>query len=219
MSIERAASAAKTPTLQRERFAAVNTSATKSISNGVTAVTRRDEGNTEMASDDAMRASDRDRELTAGILRDAYVAGRIDLQEFHDRANGSYSARTWGELRDLTADLPTGQALSHAESGADPRTGVHWPGNAPRRPFAFIWVMAVIWLSIAGAAHAAAAIPLVLLSLFVLRAARWTMPPEPPLPCRAHPGGEYAVQTQPLRATPDLGRVPDDQVSSGAPGR
>lgn len=172
-----------------------------------------------MTSDDAMRASDRDRELAAGVLRDAYVAGRLDLEEFHDRTDGAYSARTWGELRDLTADLPPGRALPPAAPGADPRTGVPRLGHAPRRPFAFIWVMALIWLAIAGAAHAAAAIPLVLLSLFVLRAARWTMPPEPPLPCRAHPSGEYAVQTQPLRATPSLGRAPDDQVSSGAPGR
>jgi hypothetical protein len=155
-----------------------------------------DERKTEMTSDDAMRASDRDRELAAGLLRDAYVAGRIDLDEFHDRTDGAYSARTWGELRDLTADLPTGQALAHAAPGTDPRTGVARFGGAPRRPFAFIWVMALIWLAIAGAAHAAAAIPLVLLSLFVLRAARWTMPPEPPLPCRAHPSGEHAVQTQ-----------------------
>jgi hypothetical protein len=172
-----------------------------------------------MTSDDAMRASDRDRELAAGVLRDAYVAGRIDLEEFHDRTDGAYSARTWGELRDLTADLPTGQALSHAASGADPRTGVARLGNAPRRPFAFIWVMAVIWLAIAGAAHAAAAIPLVLLSLFVLRAARWTMPPEPPLPCPAHPGGEHAIQAQPLRAIPDPDVRLMPRVSSGAPGR
>jgi Domain of unknown function (DUF1707) len=172
-----------------------------------------------MTSDDAMRASDRDRELAAGVLRDAYVAGRIDLEEFHDRTDGAYSARTWGELRDLTADLPTGQALSHAASGADPRTGVARLGNAPRRPFAFIWVMAVIWLAIAGAAHAAAAIPLVLLSLLVLRAARWTMPPESPLPCPAHPGGEHAIQAQPLRAIPDPDVRLMPRVSSGAPGR
>jgi hypothetical protein len=158
-------------------------------------------GKMEMTSDNAMRASDRDRELAAEVLRDAYVAGRIDLEEFHDRTDGAYSARTWGELRDLTADLPSREVLSHAACGADSRAGVARLGYAPRRPFAFIWVMAVIWLAIAGAAHAAAAIPLVLLSLFVLRAARWTMPPEPALPCQAHPSSEGAVQTQPVGAT------------------
>jgi len=169
----------------------------------------------EMTSDDAMRASNRDRELAAEVLRDAYVAGRIDLGEFHDRTDGAYSARTWRELRDLTVDLPTGQALSHAASDADSHTEAARLGLPPRRPFAFIWVMAVIWLAIAVAAHAAAAVPLVLLSLFVLRATRWTMPPEQPLPCRAHPSGERSAQTEPLWATEALGRVPEDQVVGG----
>jgi hypothetical protein len=172
----------------------------------------RDEGKTKMASDDAIRASDHDRELTAEVLRDAFAVGRIDLKEFHDRAAGAYSAKTWGELRDLTADLPTGQALSHAAADAGPRTGVDRLVHAPRRPFAAIWVMAAIWLAIAGAAHVAAAIPLVLLSLFVLRAARWTVPPDQPHPWEANPGGDRAIQTQPRCATQVIGRIPDDRV-------
>jgi hypothetical protein len=134
-----------------------------------------------MTSDQAIRASDRDRERAAAVLRDAYAVGCLDLEEFHDRADAAYSARTWGELRDLTADLPAWQISGRGEHDADPRTAPARPGQAPQRPFAFIWVMAVIWLAIAAAAHtAAAAIPLVLLSLFVLRAARWTVPPEQP---------------------------------------
>ena len=134
-----------------------------------------------MTSDQAMRASDRDRERAAEVLRDAYAVGCLDLEEFRDRAGAAYSAKTWGQLRDLTADLPAGQILGQAEHDAGPHTAPAQPGHAPQRPFAFIWVMAVIWLAIAAAAHsAAAAIPLVLLSLFVLRAARWTVPPEQP---------------------------------------
>ena len=134
-----------------------------------------------MTSDQAMRASDRDRERAAEVLCDAYAVGCLDLEEFHDRAGAAYSAKTWGELRDLTADLPAGQTPGPPEHDAGSRTATARPGHAPQRPFAFIWVMAVIWLAIAAAAHAAAAaIPLVLLSLFVLRAARWTVPPEPP---------------------------------------
>jgi len=163
-----------------------------------------------MTGDDAMRASDRDRELAAEVLRDAYVAGRIDLGEFHDRTDGAYSARTWRELRDLTADLPTGQVL--VASSPDSHTGTARLGPAPQRPFAFIWVMAVIWLAIAVAAHVVAAIPLVLLSLFALRAARWTMPLDQSHPWGAHQSGERTVQTQPLWATQDLGRVCGDQV-------
>jgi len=164
-----------------------------------------------MTGDDAMRASDRDRELAAEVLRDAYVAGRIDLGEFHDRTDGAYSARTWRELRDLTADLPTGQVL--VTSGADSHTMAARLAPAPQRPFAFIWVMAVIWLAIAVAAHVIAAIPLVLLSLFVLRAARWTMPLDQPHLRGAHPSGERTVQTQPLWATEALRRMPEDAAA------
>jgi hypothetical protein len=151
-----------------------------------------------MTSDQAMRASDRDRERAAEVLRDAYAAGRLDLEEFHDRAGAAYAAKTWGDLRDLTADLPTWQILGRGEHDAGSRTAPARLEQAPQRPFAFIWVMAVIWLAIAAAAHAgAAAIPLVLLSLFVLRATRWTVPPEPPPTMRAQlaqPGSLCADQ-------------------------
>jgi Domain of unknown function (DUF1707) len=143
---------------------------------GVTRRVRR--GKAEMTSDEKMRASDGDREHAAEMLRNAYAAGRIDLAELHDRADAAYSATTWGELRALTADLPAGQVRSRAASGAASPTGAARPGHGPRRPRAAIWVTAVIWLAIAAAAHTAAAIPLVLLSLFLLRAAsaRWADP-------------------------------------------
>jgi hypothetical protein len=124
-----------------------------------------------MTSDEKMRASDGDREHAAEMLRNAYAAGRIDLEELHDRAGAAYSATTWGELRDLTADLPAGQVRCCAASGAESPAGAAAPRHAPRRPRAAIWGTAVIWLTIAAAAHTAAAIPLVLLAVFLLRAA------------------------------------------------
>ena len=59
-----------------------------------------------MAADRAMRASDQDRESAAELLREAYVAGRLSREELDERAAAVYLATTWGELRDLTADLP-----------------------------------------------------------------------------------------------------------------
>ena len=59
-----------------------------------------------MATDRAMRASDQDRESAAELLREAYVAGRLSREELDERAAAVYLATTWGELRDLTADLP-----------------------------------------------------------------------------------------------------------------
>ena len=104
-----------------------------------------------MTSDQAMRASDHDRERAAEVLRDAYAVGRLDLEEFHDRAGAAYSAKTWGELRHLTADLPAWRLPGQGEHDADSSTAPERPGTTPQRPFAFIWVMPVIWLAIAAA--------------------------------------------------------------------
>lgn len=59
-----------------------------------------------MPTDRLMRASDKDREGIAAELRDAYATGLLSVQEFFDRIEASFAARTQGELRDLTADLP-----------------------------------------------------------------------------------------------------------------
>jgi hypothetical protein len=54
----------------------------------------------------ALRASDADREQLAGELRDHAVAGRIDTAELEQRLQGTYAARTLGELDELRRDLP-----------------------------------------------------------------------------------------------------------------
>jgi ferric-dicitrate binding protein FerR (iron transport regulator) len=63
-----------------------------------------------MAADRAMRASDQDRESAAELLRQAYIEGRLSREELDERAAAVYSATTWGDLRDLTADLPPAPA-------------------------------------------------------------------------------------------------------------
>jgi len=59
-----------------------------------------------MATDDLIRASDVDREAVVSTLREAYTAGRLNLDEFDERTSAAYTAKTWGDLRELTADLP-----------------------------------------------------------------------------------------------------------------
>jgi uncharacterized protein DUF1707 len=61
-----------------------------------------------------MRASDMDREAVVAALRDAYIAGRLTLDEFDERTSAAYAGKTWGELRVLAADLP-----EMPEMGAD----------------------------------------------------------------------------------------------------
>jgi Domain of unknown function (DUF1707)/Cell wall-active antibiotics response 4TMS YvqF len=54
----------------------------------------------------ATRASDGDREAVAARLNEAVGDGRLTLQEFSQRLDRAYAARTHGELAPLTADLP-----------------------------------------------------------------------------------------------------------------
>lgn len=53
-----------------------------------------------------LRASDADRERVAEILRDALAEGRLDMEEFEERLEATYRARTYGELTPITRDLP-----------------------------------------------------------------------------------------------------------------
>lgn len=62
-----------------------------------------------MSTERWMRASDRDRDMAAQTLSEAYAVGRLSSAEFHERCAAAHSARTWGELLDLTAHLPASQ--------------------------------------------------------------------------------------------------------------
>ncbi len=53
-----------------------------------------------------LRASDADRDRTAALLSEHHAAGRITAEEFDERVNKVFPAKTLGELEDLLADLP-----------------------------------------------------------------------------------------------------------------
>jgi hypothetical protein len=53
-----------------------------------------------------IRASDGDREAVAARLNEAVGDGRLTLQEFGERLDRAYAARTRGALAPLTADMP-----------------------------------------------------------------------------------------------------------------
>jgi Domain of unknown function (DUF1707)/Cell wall-active antibiotics response 4TMS YvqF len=53
-----------------------------------------------------MRASDADRDRVVDILRDALAEGRLSTEEFQERLDTLYAAKTMGELVPLTRDLP-----------------------------------------------------------------------------------------------------------------
>jgi DUF1707 SHOCT-like domain/Domain of unknown function (DUF4190) len=55
-----------------------------------------------------MRASSADRERAVDVLKAGFAEGRLTQDEYNDRMGRAYSARTYGDLAALTADLPAG---------------------------------------------------------------------------------------------------------------
>ena len=60
--------------------------------------------------DRGLRASDADRERIVEQLRQHTADGRLTMDEFEQRMAAAYAAKTYGELAELTRDLPVDQA-------------------------------------------------------------------------------------------------------------
>jgi len=56
--------------------------------------------------DDRIRASDADRDRVAARLRDHFAEGRLTQEELDERISAALSAKTFGDLRHVMADLP-----------------------------------------------------------------------------------------------------------------
>jgi hypothetical protein len=81
----------------------------------------------------AMRASDADRDAVLADLSEHFQAGRLTAGELDERTGQALAARTWGELRELLADLPaTLPATPPATSGRPPTPA----GRVARPPIA-----------------------------------------------------------------------------------
>ena len=59
-----------------------------------------------MPYDPQMRASDSDRDRVASMLREHHAAGRLTADEFQERLDATFAAKTLGDLDKLMADLP-----------------------------------------------------------------------------------------------------------------
>jgi len=64
----------------------------------------------------ALRASDADRNVVHGLLTEAFADGRLDREEYDERATATLQARTLGELPPLVADLVPDRPLLPARS-------------------------------------------------------------------------------------------------------
>ena len=74
-----------------------------------------------MATQPSLRIGDQERDAVAAELREHYAHGRLTLEEFNQRLDAAFAAKTQADLSRLTADLP------HVRSGGAPlpssRTG------------------------------------------------------------------------------------------------
>lgn len=60
-----------------------------------------------MAYDPNIRASDADRDRAAALLREHHAAGRLTPEEFSERLDRAFTAKTVGEIDGLLRDLPS----------------------------------------------------------------------------------------------------------------
>jgi hypothetical protein len=73
-----------------------------------------------------MRASDADRDSVVADLGEHFQAGRLTADELDERTGQALTARTYGELTGLLADLPAARPASPAASSPSAR-----PPRAP----------------------------------------------------------------------------------------
>lgn len=76
-----------------------------------------------------LRASDADRERVATLLRENYTEGRLTLEEFQERLEQAYAAKTFGELGLLTRDLPAPLPSPQPFAPSAPRPRAPWMRN------------------------------------------------------------------------------------------
>ncbi|MCT9082420.1 DUF1707 SHOCT-like domain-containing protein [Streptomyces fulvoviolaceus] len=88
-----------------------------------------------------LRASDADRERVAEVLRDALAEGRLDMEEFEERLDATYKARTYGELTPITRDLPTAPTVNMVK-GPAPSGG--WAGRITGGEGSSSWAVAIM---------------------------------------------------------------------------
>jgi hypothetical protein len=67
------------------------------------------------------RVSDLEREDVAERLREAAGEGRLNYTELEERLETVYGAKTYGDLVQITADLPNGLAVPNAPAAATPQ--------------------------------------------------------------------------------------------------
>jgi Domain of unknown function (DUF1707) len=126
-----------------------------------------------MPGDPRLRASDADRERTAQLLREHHAVGRLTVEEFNERLEKTFGARTLGELDELLADLPAIDLYRLPSAGIRPvarrrRPDLARPADSSVLPlYSAPWitwaagsaVLVALWLAVGVAVGGAAWLP------------------------------------------------------------
>lgn len=92
---------------------------------------------------DDLRIGDTDRDSAIGLLGEQYAAGRLTKDEFDERSDAVWSARTRGDLAPVFEDLPVRAPAVPAASGPHPsRPGLPW--GLPFLPVLFVLVAVAV---------------------------------------------------------------------------
>src|SRR5437660_11104745 len=94
--------------------------------------------------DDRMRVSDADREAVTARLRDHFAEGRLTDSELDERVSAALNAKTFGELRSLTTDLPGPVPLPPQAAARPDWAGPHWSRRRHRPPVLLFLLFALL---------------------------------------------------------------------------
>jgi hypothetical protein len=92
-----------------------------------------------------LRAADADRAAVADVLGAHMSAGRLTVAEFDERLAQAYAAKTYGELDELTADLPPLTREKAAPVPAESRPIHPAMRHADMNPWAGGWDQSHSW--------------------------------------------------------------------------
>jgi hypothetical protein len=93
--------------------------------------------------DNHIRTSDADRERSVVQLRDHYAEGRLTREELDERVAAALTARTFGDLRSVMADLPEpAHAAQHARR--PPPAALPRPVLGRRSPLILLAALAML---------------------------------------------------------------------------
>ena len=113
--------------------------------------------------DPNLRAADADREATSERLRRHHAEGRLDAEEFQERVDRCYQAKTVGELEQLVTDLPP-----------DPSSeGRFDPGRLRMIPFVPIVIAILVISAVTHGHHGHFGLWLLIPMFFLLRFWLW----------------------------------------------